>query len=216
MTVSHKAEEVMEALWAKIMEGGQEGVSLEVVGLDASSPILKELLEEGLVRKVDADMLVLSGAGKVEAEKMIRRHRLAERLLVDVLETRSLQMEEAACQFEHALHEGIDENICTLLGHPKACPHGMPIPEGPCCKRAEKTSRKLVSCLADLAPGQKGKIAYLHVRQSQELQKLTSLGVLPGMEISLISRFPSYVFQVGLSQFAVDREMAEEIYVRLT
>ncbi len=76
-------------------------------------------------------------------------------------------------------------------------------------------STRLVAALADLNPGQGGKIAYVQSRQSQEIQKLMSIGILPGTPIHLIRRFPSYVFEVGNTQYAVDKDIANEIYVRL-
>jgi len=136
-------------------------------------------------------------------------------LLYDVLETGSQILEEGACKFEHLLYEGIDESICTLLGHPRFCPHGKPIPPGECCLRARETGERVVSALTDLKPGQKGKIAYLQAKNSKELQKLMAMGILPGTPIELRRRFPSYIFRVGYTEYAVDRETADQIYVRL-
>ena len=76
-------------------------------------------------------------------------------------------------------------------------------------------SSPLVAALADLNPGQKGKISYIQSRQSEEIQKLMAIGILPGTSIGLIRRYPSYVFQVGNTQYAVDKNIANEIYVRL-
>jgi DtxR family Mn-dependent transcriptional regulator len=70
----------------------------------------------------------LTRSGKPEAALAIRRHRLGERLLADVLKAEDELLEEQACRLEHALFDGLDESICTLLGHPQFCPHGKPIP----------------------------------------------------------------------------------------
>jgi DtxR family Mn-dependent transcriptional regulator len=69
--------------------------------------------------------------------------------------------------------------------------------------------------LSKLHTKDKGVIAYLHTKNKSQVQKLMSIGVLPGMHISLLQRFPSYVFALGHSQFAVDKELAEAIYVRV-
>jgi len=74
---------------------------------------------------------------------------------------------------------------------------------------------RLVLRLADMEPGEDGRIAYLHTSENRELQKLMSLGILPGISVKLAQKFPSYVFQVGQSQFAVDEAIARQIYVRL-
>jgi putative ABC transport system ATP-binding protein len=72
--------------------------------------------------------------GEQRARDVIRRHRLAERLFMDVLNIRDeAEIESSACKFEHILSHEVTDRMCTLLGHPKACPHGSPIPKGECC-----------------------------------------------------------------------------------
>jgi len=144
----------------------------------------------------------------------VRRHRLAERLLVDVLDVGSREMDAAACQFEHVLRAGLDEHICTLLGHPKYCPHGRLIPPGVCCRARRDTSIKVVAPLRDLEPGQSGRIAYIHTRERGKLDKLIAMGALPGAPVVLMQKSPSYVFRMGQAQVAVDEEIAASIYVR--
>ena len=74
-------------------------------------------------------------AGEERARSVIRRHRLAERLFVDVLAIRDeSSVESNACTFEHILSPEVTDRICTFLGHPTACPHGSPIPQGACCR----------------------------------------------------------------------------------
>jgi len=113
------------------------------------------------------------------------------------------------------LDRGLDDSICSLLGHPKVCPHGKPIPPGKCCLEKREASSRLVSPLSSLTEGQIGKVAYIYAPELSRLQKLTAMGILPGASISVLQRFPAHVFQVGHTQFAVDREIADAIYVRL-
>jgi DtxR family Mn-dependent transcriptional regulator len=123
---------------------------------------------------------------------------------------------ETSCKFEHLLHKGLERSICTLLGHPKTCPHGKPIPPGSCCRSAAKESlQKIIMPLSDLEVKKKGKVAYLQTGNRDMIQKIIAMGILPKTEISLLQKFPSYVIQVGESQFAIDQEMASQIYVRL-
>ena len=155
--------------------------------------------------------------GRAQAQGALRRHRLAERLMTDVLYVKGEQMNKVSCKFEHLLHRGLEDNVCTILGHPKLCPHGKPIPPGKCCQEKDKKKfLKFVSSLSELQARDKGEIAYLHTKDKSQMQKLMSMGVLPGASIVLIQRFPSYVFLIGHSQFAVDGELASAIYVRLT
>jgi DtxR family Mn-dependent transcriptional regulator len=177
--------------------------------------LLEEMVSRGLLESAQ-EPVRLTELGEVLAREVVRRHRLAERLLADVLDVRGSLVGESACHLEHILHQGLDDRICTILGHPKSCPHGHPIPPGECCARAEATGVRVVASLAELAPGAKGTIAYLHAADSERLKKLMAMGCLPGQEISLIRSFPSYVFQIGFSQFAVDRDIASEIFVRIS
>lgn len=214
MNLSESSQEILEKLWTMTNEENKDIININDLELNKQSPELRELVDLKLV-STSGDFLELTSYGRAEAESAIRRHRLAERLLNDVLETKHSILEENACKFEHLIHEGIEESICTLLGHPKVCPHGKPIPPGECCRKSKELGEPVVSALADLSPGQHGRIAYLLSNQSQEVQKLVATGVLPGTSISLIQRYPSYVFRVGNTQYAVDRNIANAIYVRL-
>jgi ABC-type glutathione transport system ATPase component len=90
----------------------------------------------------DGTMVVeLTPRGRERAGSIIRRHRLAERLFTDSLAMDSeTEIEQQACKFEHILSPEATDKICTFLGHPRTCPHGAPIPPGPCCGRAADVS----------------------------------------------------------------------------
>jgi DtxR family Mn-dependent transcriptional regulator len=209
--LSERAEEILESLWVAIAEERKGSLSL---GLAEREEAVSELLEEGYI-DVSAGEVRLKEKGKEEAEMVIRRHRLAERLLVDVLDIKEGLSHEIGCKFEHLLHEGVDENVCTLLGHPKMCPHGKPIPPGRCCEKSAKQVAQIVRPLKDMEAKDQGTIAYLVTNDEGRLHKLMAMGALPGLRISMIQKFPSYVFQIGQSQFAIDKEMADGIYVRV-
>src|SRR3989454_448096 len=85
----------------------------------------------------DGTMIVeLTPRGRQRAADIIRRHRLAERLFTDSLALDSeSEIEQQACKFEHILSPEATDKICSFLGHPRTCPHGAPIPPGPCCGR---------------------------------------------------------------------------------
>lgn len=214
MELSENFQEILEKLWTALEEGKRDSISIDELELGDQKNEVQKLADRGLVL-ISGNLLEFTPEGRRESESAIRRHRLAERLMHDVLETKQGSMEQNACKFEHLLYEGMDDTICTLLGHPRFCPHGMPIPPGECCRKGREAGGPLVAALSDLNPGQSGKIAYIQSRQSQEIQKLMAIGVLPGTPIQLIRRFPSYVFDVGNTQYAVDEKIANLIYVRL-
>ncbi len=212
LELTEPAEELLSALWMAREEGGADHVP---VGELSPDPVpMRELAEAGLVQE-SAGVLRLTAAGTIEAAGVVRRERLAERLLEDVLKVGDDVATEAACRFEHLLRRGIDDRICTLLGHPRACPHGSPIPEGECCRAGAEEASRVVSALADLEPGQSGVIAYIQSQRRDFLQRLLTMGAIPGARVALRQRSPSYVFDLGQGQVAVDEETAREIYIRL-
>ena len=96
-----------------------------------------EALKPAGVSIGDGTMIVeLTPRGRQRAADIIRRHRLAERLFTDSLALDSeSEIEQQACKFEHILSPEATDKICSFLGHPRTCPHGAPIPPGPCCGR---------------------------------------------------------------------------------
>jgi len=213
MELNEKSEEILEELWIRIEESKEGAVLLDTLDVNNGDPMTQLL--DGRYISVTGGKVTLTEEGRPIARNVVRRHRLAERLLVDVLGAGEDIMHERACKFEHILDQGLDESICNLLGHPKICPHGEKIPPGRCCKRKRKQRQGVVDVLSHLTPGQNGKVAYIYANDQDRLQKLTTMGILPGAPIQLIQSFPSYFFQVRQTQFAVDQDIADSIYVRL-
>lgn len=210
MSLTDRAEEIMESLWVEVIENKKDSCNVSILKDDEG---LKELADTGHV-KIKDNILTLTVKGKEEAKNCIRRHRLAERLFADVLDLKGKSVHEKSCKLEHMLHKGLDENICTLLGHPSTCPHGKPIPEGKCCKGIKNAPKKLIMPLTDLGRNKKAKVSYLQTKNRSALQKMIAMGILPKTKISLLQKFPSFVIQVGKSQFTIDKELAETVYVR--
>jgi DtxR family transcriptional regulator, Mn-dependent transcriptional regulator len=209
VNISEQAQELLEQYWIIEEEHDTSNTTLED---EAASRL--ELVRLGLLAEKDGG-LQLTPNGKVEACNAIRRHRLAERLMVDVLVTEEALVEQRACSLEHVLVNGIEESICTLLGHPRFCPHGKAIPLGRCCRQQRHSVGSLITPLNELEAGQAGHIAYVHLHNPQHLQKLMAMGVLPGAPVRLKAVYPSIVFEAGYSQFAVDDEIAREIFIRV-
>jgi putative ABC transport system ATP-binding protein len=98
------------------------------------NPCHDAMRPEGMFVSDGSDIVALTPRGRTLAGSIIRRHRLAERLFTDSLAMDSeTEIEQQACKFEHILSPGATDKICAFLGHPKTCPHGAPIPPGPCC-----------------------------------------------------------------------------------
>lgn len=212
MVLNNNAEEILETLWTELVVDKKKSCDGTALKQDTA---FKQLVEKGYVSVV-SDKVMLTEKGIEEARECVRRHRLAERLLVDVFELKKELVHETGCEFEHLLHKGLNESVCTLLGHPRFCPHGKPIPEGHCCREAHAEVAKLILPLSEMEPNSKAQVAYLHTHDKETLPKLTAMGILPGTEIVLLQRFPTIVFQSGKAQFAVDDKLASHVYVRRT
>jgi len=212
MKINEQIEEALEVLWVCLVDAHPQLNTASQLSVKLEIP-LDRLVQEGLVEG-EGETVRFTPAGRQEAERAIRRHRLSERLFYDIIETDQADMEEAACQVEHIVKKGIEEKICQLLGHPETCPHGKPIPPGDCCRKARETKDNFVVPLNSLKPGESGSIAYIKAGDSKKLQKLMAMGVLPGNAIELNANFPSFVFSVDYSQYAVDADMASAIIVK--
>ena len=210
-----KAEEILEQIWIaeeQKREATRESLEdHEEESLDEA--LLRSMEQDGLVR-FNGDVVTLTTEGRQRAGEVIRRHRLAERLMSDVLEVAEQPAESAACEFEHMLPVEVTESICTLLGHPKKCPHGHAIPPGECCRRATPEARPVVAPLSKMKSGAEGTVAYIASIHHHRLDKLAAFGLLPGAHIRLHQRQPSFVIQIGETTIAIDEETAGDIYVR--
>jgi DtxR family Mn-dependent transcriptional regulator len=212
--LSEAMAEVLEAVWT--MEESKD-VSLENITRYSATKVddglLAALQRENFVAIDGGSRIRLLPEGREQAEQIIRRHRLAERLICDVLGSHVDDSEAAACEYEHLLAEGITNSICTLLGHPRFCPHNKPIPEGECCRQAREEVKPIVTSCDQLSVGESARIAYLCTREHALLMKLSNLGIAPGSSLKLLQRWPSYVIQCDETEIAVEEEVARNIYV---
>ena len=216
MKIVDVTAEVIETIWTFEEKGrcSVENVKKEhehASGYIVDDEILSELEKSGLV-KINGKEVALTAEGKVQARPIVRRHRLAERLLVDVLGMTFEEMEESACEYEHTLAPGLTEAICTLLSHPRECPHGSPIPEGDCCNRAENSVKTFVKSLDALEVGDEIRISFIRKNDPVLIGKLVSFGVSPGKKIKIRQKFPAYVIQIENTQIALEQDIAAGIY----
>jgi DtxR family Mn-dependent transcriptional regulator len=207
-------EEALELLWT-LREGGRN--RLDEILASATDEDLEEILRlmerDGWI-SVETGRVVFREEGERRALEVIRRHRLAERLLSEVFELEERDFESSACQFEHILSPQVLESVCTFLGHPPVCPHGKAIPPGPCCARFRRDVEPLVRPLPDLNLGEQGRVVFIAPKSKGRLERLSSLGLTPGSVVRLAQRRPSYVVEIGETTLALDEEIAREIYVK--
>ncbi|MBI5078540.1 metal-dependent transcriptional regulator [Candidatus Saganbacteria bacterium] len=210
------ADEILEIIWMEKEKGKKDLCIIEEdIRKEKLQDMLEQMKKDGWL-KVENGEIDFTLKGEKAASGLIRRHRLAERLLIDVLETNKDELEDSACQFEHILSEEVTDAICTLLGHPKECPHGLLIPAGHCCQKAGEVVEILVTSLEKLEVGETAAVAYILTRNHPRLHKLMSFGIAPGIKIKMHQKFPSYIIQVEETQIALEKEVINDIYVRKT
>lgn len=203
-------DEHLERLWHFREEDKDSIDELKtVLNGDFSDAIIDELSAEGLIElNGERTKITMSEKGVRKAQQVIRAHRIAERMMQDVLGKND---EIAACEFEHTIAIEIVDSICILLGHPKECPHGKPIPQGECCKASVKTTKSTVISLTEMEVGQSARVAYVHCKGDQQLHKFDGLQIKPGAIIKLHQVYPTYVIECEDANVALDSKLAANI-----
>ncbi|MHC4075111.1 MAG: metal-dependent transcriptional regulator [Planctomycetota bacterium] len=212
MNTKKEKDEHIERLY-HMKEDGKDSVADLKVAMNGNCDmsIIDELESEDMVDLSAEDSKIrLTARGADYGRRIIRAHRLAERLLYDVL---GGDFESGACEFEHMVTPELVDSICILLGHPKTCPHGSPIPQGQCCKESRRTAKSSVIPLVELEVGQSARVAYINCKSDQQLHKIDSLCIRPGVIATLHQRYPTYVVECEGSNIAMDEQIASNICV---
>lgn len=208
------ADELLELLWS-LREEGKESLDDLLLGTrePATQETLDRLVAERLVFR-EGNRLVLTADGEARGRAVVRRHRLTERLLADVLDRPLDESEHAACLMEHILSPALTDAVCSFLGHPPTCPHGLPIPRGACCEGRRHEVTPAVCPLESIEPGGRAKIVFMTPGFQRRLSRLESFGVIPGTVLWLRQKQPSFVVEIEGTTLALEREVAREIYVK--
>jgi DtxR family Mn-dependent transcriptional regulator len=117
--------------------------------------------------------------------RVLRRHRLAERLLVDVLGMPWDEVHDEACKLEHAISQSVEDRLIVLLGDPKVCPHGHPIPPAD----LSDPERPGIP-LAQLSPGDDAQVFGVTEELSEILKYLGEIGLRPGADVRIVDKAP--------------------------
>ena len=207
-------EEYLEA----IHELGEEGIVViqarlaERLGHSAPavSEMIRRLRDEGYV-ETRGRSLMLTNQGRSKAESVVRKHRLAERLLTDII---GLPWEKAhveAGRWEHVISDEVEALLVERLGHPTTCPHGNPIPG------SGGVAQKMM-VLADRDPGEHvrlERVTELVELDQDSLTYLSSHGFVPGTEATVTSRAPdgTMILDLGAGTIALGPTLAQQLFV---
>ncbi len=172
---------------------------------------LEVLESKRLVAREPYKGVKLTEEGKRLALSVFRRHRLAEKLLTDVLHFDWVDSHDEACMLEHAISGRLATSIENALGNPHTCPHGNPIPDE---KGYVATSRSEV--LSSLGNGESGVVSQIPGENTELLRYLSSLGMVPGVKIEVEEKAPfkgPMLVRVGSNSHSLSLDVASGIYV---
>ncbi|MEY3615753.1 MAG: hypothetical protein RLZZ518_754 [Actinomycetota bacterium] len=153
--------------------------------LDVSRASVSEMvkrMEVAKLLKIDSTHLQLTSSGEELAVRIVRRHRLAERFLIDVIGLPWEQAHHEACKWEHVISEDVEAGLVRLLGNPTTCPHGNPIP-------GAVASSIAVTPLAKVASGTRFTVVRIPEdieERDGALDTLQSQRIVPGQECTLV------------------------------
>ncbi|MEM3437529.1 MAG: metal-dependent transcriptional regulator [Nitrososphaerales archaeon] len=154
----------------------------------------------------------LTEKGRKIALEIIRKHRLSERLLTDVLKIPWSATHDIACKLEHIINGNVTEAIEKVLKYPKTCPHGNPVPD-----KCGKILKNECEPLTNLPVKSKGRIMRIVNENEKLLNYIADLGLLPGVEIEVEEKIPSgrYILvKVSGVIYSLGKEVSSSIYVK--
>ena len=205
-------EELLERLWTLREQAAAKDVAAEA--LPSGAAVVAEAQRRGWIT-TGRTHPELTFQGEQRAAGIIRRHRLSERLLFDVIHLDTETMEAGACELEHShiLSEEATDRVCAFLGHPPTCPHDRPIPRGRCCERFSREVLPLVTSLSQSTIGGIFRVVFIASRSHRRLDRLAAFGVVPGAIVRLHQRLPTFMIQIGGTYIALEGEVAADIFV---
>ncbi len=208
-------EEYLEAIWELEEEGTQVIQARLAEHLGHSAPTVSEtvrrLRSDGYV-KADGRILELTEAGRARAESVVRKHRLAERFLLEVIGIPWHRTHIEACRWEHVMSDEVEARLVAIMDNPATCAHGNPIPgmKGPVLELCP---------LTEAEPGQKVWLRRVTEQVEVDFEALVYLdehGFIPGAAAEVRSRAPDGTVTLDLDggrSIALGPALASQLYV---
>jgi DtxR family transcriptional regulator, Mn-dependent transcriptional regulator len=171
--------------------------------------MIKKLAEKGLVERKGRQLKLLP-EGRSIALKVIRKHRLAERLLTDHLHIPWDHAHEQSCRLEHILSDQVVDALEEFLGNPATCPHGHPIPDKEGNVVLTEAPR-----LSEFAEGKTVVVERVSEESSEVLRYLEEVKIFPGEEVSIAKVAPfegPLLVRIGGESIPLSREIASKVW----
>lgn len=183
--------------------------------LNVSAPavprMLKRLKSSGYVKHIPYQGVELTDLGREEALRELRRHRILESFLVDVMGFSWDEVHEIADRLGKGLDDAVAERMAEMTDHPTRCPHGEPIPD----QNGQLPQLNDV-CLINLTVGHKGVISRARTDEPERLQYFASLGLMPETQFEIIGRAPfngPMRLRVGKNEIVLGVELVKALWV---
>jgi DtxR family Mn-dependent transcriptional regulator len=185
----------------------------EMLGVSRASAgeMLRRLESEGLVERGEQKEAILTTAGTVRAEKVVRKHRIIERFLTDFMGYTAAESHVQADELGDTFTDDMIERIAERLGHPDRCPHGWPVDP-----RTEQAENRGLAPLSELEPGERGTVVRLAEHDGELLHWFYDQGLVPGTTVELQSIEPGGMLTIVTDQGArgIAERSAAGLFVR--
>jgi DtxR family Mn-dependent transcriptional regulator len=186
----------------------------EMLGVSRASAgeMLKRLEAEGLIERGERKEALLTGPGRERAERVVRKHRIIERLLTDFMGYTAAEAHVHADELGDTFTDDMVERIDVKLGHPERCPHGWPVDPD-----LEMSENDELSPLAGLRPGSRATIIRLAEHDGDLLHWFYEQGLVPGTQVELRAAEPAagqFRVRIGGVEKAIGEKAAAGLFVR--
>ena len=186
----------------------------EMLGVSRASAgeMLKRMEAEGLVERGERKEALLTEPGRERAERVIRKHRIIERLLTDFMGYTAAEAHVHADDLGDTFTDDMVERIDRQLGHPDRCPHGWPVDTD-----LEQAENRELSPLADLSPGSRAEIVRLAEHDGELLHWFYDQGFVPGTQVEVREAQPAaeqLTVRLNGSERTIAEKAAAGLFVR--
>lgn len=224
-SLSATVEEYLETIYNMAMEDevviGARLAQKFGVSAPTVTEMLKRLVRDGYIEMDQRRQVTLTEQGIAAAEAVLRRHRLTERFLVDMLGLQWHQVHEEACRLEHFISGTVEARVMSSLNQPTTCPHGNPIPGAVNARTYLKDKHAVrlsdvpvgepatVLCISEVVEDEEGLILYLH---DKGLMPDTKLKILASPDSDEHTEEENFRIQMGEHEVAISKSAASKIW----
>jgi DtxR family Mn-dependent transcriptional regulator len=225
MAAGHSIDEYLETIYFlafpigeyRPLSGGSPTLAsrvAEMLGVSRASAgeMLKRLEREGLIERGEHKEALLTPAGRKRAERVVRKHRIIERLLTDFMGYTAAEAHVHADELGDTFSDDMVERIDERLGHPERCPHGWPVDPD-----VEQDENQHLAPLTDLPAGAHATIVRLAEHDGELLHWFYDEGLVPGREIEVREAQPAagqMTVRLNGAERAIGEKAAAGLFVR--